>query len=138
MAATGAGMLPRSALTAIANAVRQQNGSDEPYTPGELASAVAALDGSSSGGAQLDSAEGDGLVPRSALEAIADAIRAQNGGEDRYTPLEMPDAILALTWGPARKFWGIYHEDDTLEIAWRAEPTSDLPSPIAELRRMVQ
>jgi len=39
---------------------------------------------------------GNVLVPEDSLRAIADAIRAQNGSEDTYTPAEMAEAVAAI------------------------------------------
>lgn len=126
----GIGMLPRAALTAIANAIRAQSGAPDTYNPDEMGAAVASLDGSGSDGAQLEAETGSGLVARSALTAIADAIRAQNGLTETYTPLEMPAAILALTWDTGLKIRALLHEDGTLEFNYRAGRSSDLASPV--------
>jgi tRNA A37 threonylcarbamoyladenosine modification protein TsaB len=47
-----------------------------------------------------------GLVERSSLEAIANAIREKNGNSDTYTPAQMGPAISAITAGD-----NIDHED---------------------------
>jgi hypothetical protein len=39
---------------------------------------------------------GNVLVQEDSLRAIADAIRAQNGSEDTYTPAEMAEAVAAI------------------------------------------
>ena len=39
---------------------------------------------------------GNVLVQESSLRAIAEAIRAQNGSEDTYTPAEMAEAVAAI------------------------------------------
>ena len=39
---------------------------------------------------------GNVLVQESSLRAIAEAIRAQNGTEDTYTPVEMAEAVAAI------------------------------------------
>jgi hypothetical protein len=46
-----------------------------------------------------------GLVERSSLEVIANAIREKNGLSDIYKPVEMGPAILALEGGREDHEW---------------------------------
>lgn len=64
-----------------------------------------------------------GLVERSSLEAIANAIREKNGNSDTYTPAQMGPAISAITAGD-----NIDHEDlpayvktEALDVARRVK-----------------
>ena len=110
------GFIDRSVLAGIADAIRAQNGSSARYLPGEMAAAVAALDGTrDGGGASYDAGEGRGVVSERVFEGIADAIRAQSGSTERYTPGEMPNAILALSWDTGLKGRAVLTADGTLE-----------------------
>lgn len=121
------GTIQKSVLADIANAIRARNGRADTYTPAEMASAVLALDGTS-GGDPLQTAapEGAGLISTGALRAIADAIRAQNGLSDTYTPAEMAPAILALTWDTGLKMRALLLADGTLELNCRETARSDI------------
>ena len=121
------GTLDTATLTDIANAIRSQAGVSRLYLPGEMAAAVAALDGHDAGGyvpqgyKQLAS----GVISDSVLSDIADAIRAQNGLSVSYRPSEMAQAILDLTWGtPAHR--ALLLADGTMEFCYRARATSAL------------
>lgn len=96
------GVASTSTLTDIANAIRAQNGQNRRYQPGEMADAIAALDGSASGGMQYPYSEpGFGRMSVVPYTAMANAIRAQNGSWDEYKPNQMAAAIRALSWGKA-------------------------------------
>ena len=87
------GTIQRSVLTDIANAIRAQNGGTGTYLPSEMATAVLALDGAKVGTPyQAVAATGTGVISDSVFEDIADAIRAQNGLTETYTPAEMAPA----------------------------------------------
>ena len=86
-------------LTDIANAIRAQNGENRRYRPGEMADAIAALDGSGSGGMQYpyDTTK-YGAMTVVPYTDMANAIRGQNGETREYRPSEMAGAILELEW----------------------------------------
>ena len=110
------GYIDRSVLAGIANAIRAQAGTSVRYLPREMATAVAALDGTRDGeGVSYDAGEGRGVVSERVFEAIADAIRAQSGSAVTYTPGEMPGAILALSWDTGLKGRAVLTADGTLE-----------------------
>lgn len=94
------GTIQTSVLTDIANAIRFQAGVATLYKPREMASAVAALDGTNAGGyvAQDYMELESGVLSDSEYSDIADAIRGQNGLSTAYQPGDMAQAILALTW----------------------------------------
>lgn len=119
------GKIKKSVLTDIANAIRAQNGGTGTYLPGEMAAAVAALDGTQAGaGTQLAAEGGTGVISDAVFDAIADAIREQNGSEETYTPPEMAAAILALSWQP--KVYVLLLEGGALEACYRTTPTSEI------------
>lgn len=121
------GIIGRSVLTGIANAIRVQNGTAEKYLPSEMAAAVAALDGSKAGeGSQEAPAAGAGVVSDAVFAGIADAIRAQNGLSETYTPGEMAAAILALEWDAGLKIRALLLSDGTLEFNYRDGVSSDV------------
>ena len=80
------GKVSTRALTDIANAIRQQNGTATAYRPREMAAAVAALDGTKAGtpGVEAYKELATGVVSSKVLDAIGEAIRAQNGSATRY------------------------------------------------------
>lgn len=122
-----AGIIARSVLTDIANAIRAQNGSAERYRPSEMAGAVLALDGTSAGAPLHATApQGTGVISDAAFSAIADAIRAQNGSAETYTPAEMAPAILALSWDVGIKMRALLLSDGTLEFNYRDGRSSDV------------
>ena len=94
------GTIETSVLTDIANAIRFQAGVATLFTPGEMAAAVTALDGTNEGNyqAQIYMTLESGILSGHVFEDIADAIRGQNGSTDTYLPGEMAAAILALSW----------------------------------------
>lgn len=67
-----------------------------------------------------------GTIQRTVLADIANAIRAQNGSAETYTPLEMPAAILALTWDTGVKMRALLLDDGTLEFNYRDGRSSDV------------
>lgn len=93
------GTIETSVLTDIANAIRFQAGVATLFTPGEMAAAVTALDGTNEGNyqAQIYMTLESGILSGHVFEDIADAIRGQNGSTDTYLPGEMAAAILALS-----------------------------------------
>ena len=111
------GSIPSRILTDIGNAIRYQAGVATTYTPGQLATAVAALDGSNAGNYSPQSYKtpSAGFVADDVFSDIADAIRGQNGSSDTYTPEDMAQAILDLTWGsPALR--AVYTTNGDLEF----------------------
>ena len=110
------GYIDCATLAAIGDAIRAQNGTGALYRPGEMAAAVAALDGTREGEPVFyPSGDARGIVSERVFQGIADAIRAQNGSTERYTPGEMPGAILALTWDTGLKGRAVLTADGTLE-----------------------
>lgn len=105
-------------LSDIADAIRARNGAQVTYRPGEMAAAVAALDGTATEpGAVMAYKDFErGLLDTSVLSGIADAIRAQNGSADTYTPAEMAAAILGLEWDTGTKTRALLLSDGTLEL----------------------
>lgn len=120
------GTISKGVLTGIANAIRAQNGSAETYLPSEMASAVAALDGTSAGSPLQKEAEaGTGILPASVFSGIAGEIRVQNGSSETYKPGEMAAAILSLSWEAEPKMRALLLSDGTLEFNCRAGVSSD-------------
>lgn len=118
-----AGVIDRAVLAEIANAIRAQAGTSARLLPGEMASAVAALDGTDAGdAASYPVEEGRGIVSDTVFSGIADAIRAQNGLTETYTPAEMAPAILALTWDTGLKPRAVLLEGWTLELNYLDRP----------------
>ncbi|MDN0056364.1 hypothetical protein [Collinsella ihumii] len=121
------GKIQKSVLTDIANAIRAQNGGTGTYLPGEMAAAVAALDGTQAGaGTQLAAEGGTGAISDAVFDAIAGAIRGQNGSEETYTPPEMAAAILALAWDTGVKMRALLLDDGTLEFNYRDGRSTDV------------
>ena len=112
------GTISTHTLTDIANAIRYQAGVATLYKPGQMAAAVAALDGTDAGNyqaqqyMQLES----GILSESVFSNIADAIRGQNGLSTQYQPGDMAAAILALTWDVGYKVRALLLSDGTLEF----------------------
>ncbi|WP_417134891.1 hypothetical protein [Rubneribacter badeniensis] len=125
------GTIDKGVFTDIANAIRVQNGGTERYRPAEMASAVLALDGTKEGAPyQAATTAGIGVISDSVFTEIADAIRAQNGLAETYTPAEMAPAILALTWDVGIKMRAILLTDGTLEFNYRDGRSSDVPGAV--------
>ena len=125
------GTIQRSVLTDIANAIRVQNGGTDTYLPSEMAAAVLALDGTKAGTPlQAVASTGTGVISDSVFDGIADAIRAQNGLTETYTPSEMAPAILALAWDVGVKMRAILLADGTLEFNYRDGRSSDVPGAV--------
>lgn len=121
------GTISRSVLCDIANAIRVQNGGSEGYLPSEMAAAVAALDGTKGTTTlQTTMPEATGIISPSVFTAIANAIRGQNGSDETYTPLEMPEAILALTWDTGVKMRALLLDNGTLEFNYRDGRSTDV------------
>lgn len=105
-------------LTDIANAIRYQAGVATTYKPGQMAAAVAALDGTDAGQyqaqpyMQLES----GILSESVFSDIAEAIRGQNGLSTQYQPNDMAQAILDLEWDVGYKVRALFLSDGTLEF----------------------
>lgn len=112
------GTISTHILTDIANAIRYQAGVATTYKPGQMAAAVAALDGTDAGQyqpqpyMQLDS----GILSESVFSDIADAIRGQNGLSTQYQPGDMAQAILDLEWDVGYKVRALFLSDGTLEF----------------------
>lgn len=110
------GLVRRSTLTDIGNAIRVQSGTSGKLKPSVMAGAVSGLDGTLAGdSATYPAEEGVGLIERSTLAGIADAIRSQNGQATTYKPSEMAAAILALTWAKT-SLRALLLSDGTLEV----------------------
>lgn len=105
------GTIETSVLTDIANAIRFQAGVATLFTPGEMATAVTALDETNEGNyqAQIYMTLESGILSGHVFEDIADAIRGQNGSTDTYLPGEMAAAILALSWDVGLKPRAVRH-----------------------------
>ena len=105
-------------LTDIANAIRFQAGVATLYKPREMASAVAALDGTNAGNyqAQPYMALESGVLSDSVFADIADAIRGQNGFSTLYAPGDMAQAILDLVWDVRLKPRAVLTSLGTLEF----------------------
>ncbi len=112
------GKCSASILTDIANAIRVQNGTGTKYKPSQMAAAVLALDGNQEGdpGVEPYKELSEGVVSSKVFDAIAAAIRAQNGLSVKYTPAEMAAAILALEWDVGLKPRAVWLADGTLEF----------------------
>ncbi len=112
------GKVSTAILTDIANAIRQQNGTSALYKPAQMAAAVAELDGTQEGepGVEAYQELEWGVLSSKVFDAIAGAIRAQNGETTRYRPDEMAGAILALEWDVGLKVRALLLEDGTLEF----------------------
>lgn len=122
------GLIDRTVLTDIANAIREQAGSRATYLPSEMAAAVRALDGVKAGEAlEATGTGGAGLLSDSVLKGIADAIRAKNGLTELYTPPQMAPAIRALTWDAGLKPRALLLSDGTLEFNYREGVSTSLP-----------
>ncbi|MBM6953321.1 hypothetical protein [Enorma phocaeensis] len=125
------GTIQKSVFTDIANAIRVQNGGTDTYLPSEMAAAVLALDGTQAGTPyQAVAATGTGVVSDSVFDAIADAIRAQNGLAETYKPSEMAPAILALSWDTGVKIRALLLSDGTLELNYRDGRSSSVPGAV--------
>lgn len=125
------GTIQRSVLTDIANAIRAQNGGTGTYLPSEMAAAVLALDGTQAGTPyQAVAATGTGVISDSVFDAIADAIRTQNGLAETYKPSEMAPAILALSWDVGVKIRALLLSDGTLELNYRDGRSSSVPGAV--------
>ena len=87
-------------------------------TPGEMAAAVTALDGTNEGNyqAQPYMALQSGILSEHVFEDIADAIRGQNGSADTYLPGDMAAAILAFSWDVGLKPRAVLSSLGTLEF----------------------
>ena len=126
------GTVSTKVLTDIANAVRQQNGSDILYTPAQLPAAVAALDGTKAGDGRAEPYMEleRGVLSDKVFAKLGDAIRKQNGLDTRYRPDEMAAAILALEWGGGLKPRALLLDDGTLELNYLDRKRSSLGRPI--------
>ena len=105
-------------FTDIANAIRVQNGTAGLYRPSQMAAAVLALDGTQEGDAGVEEYRkpAEGVVSSKVFDAIAAAIRKQNGLSVKYAPAEMAPAILALEWDVGFKPRAVLLADGTLEL----------------------
>ena len=121
------GTIPKQVLTDIANAIRLKGGGPNTMRPSEMAPRILALDGSKeSVTLQMPETEGIGIISDAYFHDIADAIRAQNGRAETYTPAEMAPAILALTWDTGVKIRALLLDDGTLEFNYRDGRSSDV------------
>ena len=115
------GKCSSSVFTDIANAIRVQNGTANLYKPSAMAAAVLALDGTQEGDAGVEEYKepAEGVVSSKVFDAIAAAIRAQNGLTAKYTPAQMAPAILALEWDVGYKPRAVLVADGTLEFNYQ-------------------
>ena len=153
------GTIDTSILTDIANAIRFQAGVAMLYKPREMATAVAALDGTNEGDyqAQPYMALQSGVLSDSVFADIADAILAQNGLSTLYAPGDMAQAILDLVWDVGLKPRAVLTSTGTLEFnyvdgrhcysggvpvdAWEVDPagySSASARPYDEIKLQVQ
>lgn len=113
----GLGLIDQTVLADIANAIREQNGTDATYRPADMAAAVLALDGTKAGaGTTATFPSKVGVVSDNVFSAVAEAIRRQNGTSTKYKPAEMGDAIRALSWDVGLKPRALLLDDGTLEL----------------------
>ena len=125
------GTIQKSVLTDIANAIRVQNGGSGTYLPSEMAVAVLALDGTKAGTPyQAPATSGAGVISDSVFDGIADAIRAQNGLSETYTPGEMAPATLAPSADVRVQLRALLLADGTLEFNYRDGRSSDVPGAV--------
>jgi hypothetical protein len=112
------GKCSTSIFTDIANAIRVQNGTSDVYKPSQMAAAVLALDGNQEGEPATEPYKtlAEGVISSKVFDAIAAAIRAQNGLTVKYAPAEMTPAILALEWDVGLKPRAVLLADGTLEF----------------------
>ena len=109
----GLGKIDRRILFDIANAIREQNGSQQFYKPVDFANAVKALNGIKSGSGYKNPFRGelDGYLQPTVFEELANAIREQNGETVRYKPSAMAAAIRALSWANPASPYAVLFED---------------------------
>ena len=93
------GIIHTRYLEDIAEAIRVKTGSQDTFTPSEMADAILTIDGSLSGSITPSSVTDVGLITNATLEDIADAIRTKLDVETLYTPADMADAILSIQGG---------------------------------------
>ena len=100
----------------IANAIREQNGTEKLIKPIDFAKEVRALNGikSGSGYKMPFHGESDGYLQPKVFEDLANAIREQNGETVRYKPGDMAAAILALSWANPESPRAVLFEDGCL------------------------
>lgn len=115
------GLIMSKTITAIANAVRIQEGSTGAISPDELPARIRALDGTRQGEPTQaeDTLNAVGFVDDALLSGIADAIRAHNGQSATYLPSEMAPAILALSWDAGVKPRALLLSNGTVEFNFR-------------------
>ena len=120
----GMGTIAESVFSDIANAIREQNGGSATYRPADMATAVAALDGTKSGkAATLALRDGVGVVPDSAFSDIASAIRGQNELSAKYKPGGMAQTIRDLSSGSGLKPHAVlYKQGRFLELNYLDGP----------------
>lgn len=122
------GKISTHVLTDIANAIRRKGGTAAALTPREMPGAIAALDGTDAGAYEergyVEPAYG--VLPASALSAIADAIRAKGGYSATFKPDEMPAAICALEFDVGMRPRALLLANGTLEFACRDRAYSPL------------
>lgn len=100
----------------IANAIREQNGTEKLIKPIDFAKEVRALNGVKSGSGYKMPFHGDsdGYLQPTIFEDLANAIREQNGETVRYRPGDMAAAILALSWANPESPRAVLFEDGCL------------------------
>lgn len=110
------GRVDRRVLLDIANAIREQNGTENRYKVVDFAKEVRALNGIKSGSGWKAPFRGAyyGYLQRSVLEDLANAIREQNGETVRYKPDTMAAAIRALVWANPESPRAVLFEDGCL------------------------
>ena len=112
----GLGRIYTRILFDIANAIREQNGTEKLIKPIDFAKEVRALNGikSGSGYKMPFHGESDGYLQPTVFEDLANAIREQNGETVRYKPGDMAAAILALSWANPESPRAVLFEDGCL------------------------
>lgn len=100
----------------IANAIREQNGTEKLIKPIDFAKEVRALNGIKSGSGYKMPFHGEshGYLQPTVFEDLANAIREQNGETVRYKPGDMAAAILALSWANPESPRAVLFEDGCL------------------------
>ena len=94
------GLISKKYLIDIANAIRVMLESESTYTPAQMATAIANIDGSITGTITKSSNADVGIITDTLLDDICDALRTQLGDNTlSFTPSQIADAILTISSG---------------------------------------
>lgn len=94
------GLISKKYLIDIANAIRVMLDSESTYTPAQMATAIANIDGSITGTITKSSNADVGIITDTLLDDICDALRTQLGDNTlSFTPSQIADAILTISSG---------------------------------------